>query len=228
MKIFRVLTLLALTCCFWAGCLFAQGMTVAYQVVIQPGSNLIANQLIYKENKLSQIMPEAPAGTLVYKWDVATQQFLPPSQFSPISGWSIEYIFELGEGFLVYSPATFTNMFIGQMWAGFDPNTGSFTPPIVLGPGIVLRSCVVPIENPEFSDIIGRAPMESEWIKWIDPATQTFYISVFRGGSWSAGFPTLLPGRAAFFGLIPEPTVAGFASLAFLIALIRKKAATKN
>jgi uncharacterized repeat protein (TIGR03803 family) len=91
----------------------------SYNITIQPGLNLIANQLDHGSNTLDEIMPDVPPGTVLYKFNNASQSYevaifdeldlmwmpfqpaLPSLTLSP------------GEGAFLLSPTSFTLTFTG-------------------------------------------------------------------------------------------------------------------
>jgi hypothetical protein len=182
-----------------------------------PGSHLFGNPLHHDSNALSLIMPTAPDGATVTLWDQRNEQFLPDSTYVAGSGWTINYVLDVGMGALLTTPMTFTNTFVGEVLQGPDTTPADFDPPLppVLGPGIHLLSSLAPMSDRTFEDMIGRSPTEGEFVRMLNSGTQLYTTSTFTGGAWDNGDPVLQIGQAAFFGLngrsmrpiwVPEPS----------------------
>src|SRR5439155_11125509 len=54
----------------FVGALTAIPATSSYQVQIQPGWNVIANQLSRGSNTIAEVLPAVPAGSEFYRWNV--------------------------------------------------------------------------------------------------------------------------------------------------------------
>jgi hypothetical protein len=172
-----------------------------YNLVLQTGDNLVANQLDNGTNTLNDLFAQSvPEGTTFTEWNASQLAWSAPSIYDTNSGWSINYALNYGQGGLLDAPATFTNTFVGSVWPGFNP-VGPFTPPLVTADGVLLLSSVIPIDDATFYDVIGRDPLNGENVTWLDPATQRYTTSVFEDGTWSNGDPLLDVGQSAFYGL---------------------------
>jgi hypothetical protein len=190
-------------------------------LVLQNGDNLIANQLSQGGNTLGELFPQgAPEGTTFTEWDPGQLAWLPSSIYDVDTGWSINYILGYGQGGLLGTPATFTNTFVGSVWPGFD-GVDLFVPPQVTNNGVLLLSCMIPINDATFYDVIGRNPVNGDNVTWLDTATQQYYTTTFENGAWNNGDPSLAIGQSALFGLgganaasavqpAPEPATAAF------------------
>jgi hypothetical protein len=165
-----------------------------------------------------------PQGATFTEWDPAAQHYLPVSVYDNTTGWSINYALTFGEGGLLNTPATFTNVFLGEIWPGFDPN-GPFVPPLVTGQGSFLLSCYIPIDNATFYDVVGRDPQNGESVTLLNASSQIQATTTFQNGVWDNGAPLLNIGEAAFFNLVsvPEPAAGCLVIVGlFLATLIRK------
>jgi hypothetical protein len=156
-----------------------------------------------------------PEGTTFTKWDASLVQFLPLSTYDTNSGWSINYGLTYGEGGELNTPTTFTNLYVGTVWPGYNGHD-PFNPPLVSGNGLMLLSCVIPIGSATFFDVVGRAPLDGESVTTLDPLSQLETTTTFDNGVWNNGDPSLNVGQAAFFGLgsssssvVPEPATCG-------------------
>src|SRR5262249_37043795 len=95
-----------------------------YNLSIQPGYNLIANQLSYSNNTLNAIFNSTtPIGSTFTRWDPVAQQFAPVSLYTG-SGWTINYGLNFGEGGILTSPIAWTNTFVGEVTHDFNVDTG--------------------------------------------------------------------------------------------------------
>jgi hypothetical protein len=96
-----------------------------YNLGIQPGYNLIANQLSLNNNTLNAIFnPTTPIGSTFTRWDSVAQQFAPLSTYTGAGGWTINYSLNFGEGGVLSSPVLWTNTFVGEVTHAFDADTG--------------------------------------------------------------------------------------------------------
>jgi len=193
------------------------------------GDNLIANQFDFSNDTLNAIFqPGLPEGATFTEWDPASQQYLPASSYDISNGWSINYTLSYGEGGLLNTPANFTNVFVGSVWSGLDP-LGPFIPPVVTNAGTLLLSCLIPITNATFYDVVGRDPQSGESVTILDALSQVSTTTTFDNGTWSNGDPLLNTGQAAFFNLnsdpdpAPEPAIGALVGVGLLcLATIRK------
>jgi hypothetical protein len=204
------------------------------------GDNFIANQLSDSNNTLNAIFSpgSVPEGATFTEWDPTTQQYLPDSAYDTVNGWSINYALTYGQGGLLDSPAAFENTFVGDVWPGFNPPNNPFVPPLVTNVGSLLLSCVIPITNADFYDVVGRDPQNGESVTLLDAETQTYTTTTFEDGAWNNGDPTLDIGESAMFDLepdvnaVPEPATYTMlvTGMAMLIAgrIATKKRATKS
>lgn len=91
---------------------------------------MINNPLNNTNNDLNTLIPTAPDGTSVFKWDVANQDLdaIVPT-FVTGSGWVPNGTINVGEGFFVASSEDFTNTFVGEVRQGNITNAlvGNFS-----------------------------------------------------------------------------------------------------
>lgn len=199
---------------------YSQNIVGYYNLLMRPGDNLIANQLDNSGgNTLTNLFQSGvPQGTTFTKWDANLVQFLPLSTYDSSSGWSINYDLTFGEGGKLTTSTTFTNVFFGTVGPSLNLSGSGplFFPPLISGSGLFLLSCVVPIGNASFFDVVGRAPEDGEYVKIWNSISQTESTTTFDSGFWDNGVPSLAVGQSAFFGLggispspVPEPSVYG-------------------
>lgn len=175
-----------------------------YNKPLFAGDNLIANQLSNSDDTLNTLFPAGIAeGSTFMKWNPVTLDFQPASVFSEQTGWSINYSLTYGEGGLFHTPMTFINTFVGGVWPWFEADDSPFSPPLVSGEGLFLLSCVVPLNSAAFDQVVGRSPMEGEWVTRLNASAQEWSTTTFRNEVWDNGEPLLGLGESAFFSLGP-------------------------
>lgn len=215
--------------------IYSQNIVGYINQTLYAGNNYMANQLDNSSDTLSSIFQAGviPAGTTFTEWDSSANQFLPTSVYDTTTGWSINYSLTYGQGGLLDTPTTFVNTFTGSVWPGFQGPNEPFVPPPV-GSGSLFLSCVIPIGDATFYDVVGRNPLNSESVTILDAATQTYTTTTFEDGVWSNGAPTLDVGEAAFFNLepvlmpIPEPATYGLMGVGFAMLLMGRRYFTSN
>jgi hypothetical protein len=103
---------------------YAACLTGYVNVPLTSGYTFTANpMMISPDNTLNSVTvyatPRVPSGTTVYLWDVTNQTWSPPSIFvDEVAGWSLNYDVPPGKGFVVYSPVSWTNTFLGEVFHG--------------------------------------------------------------------------------------------------------------
>jgi hypothetical protein len=220
-----------------------KGVVGYVNLTVYPGDNLIANHLNNPENSapnntLADILasPYAniiPDGTTFTKWDSAANAYMPLSIYSSITGWSINYSLNLGEGGLLNSPSQWTNTFVGE-FKSYSNITPEFGGPIWAPDypdGLHLIGCPEPIAGSVsnmFANVVGRAPADGEWVKVLNPATQTYITATYDAtlDVWDND-PNLPLGQSAWFNLgpvnVPEPSTLALVSLSFAAMFARRR-----
>ncbi len=212
---------------------FSQNIVGYINLELYAGNNWVGNPLASSDDTLATIFQAGvPEGTSFTEWNPATQLYLPSSVYDTTTGWSINYSWGYGQGGLVNAPVNFINTFVGTVWPGFDPTAGFFVPPLVMGSGAQLLTCMVPIEA-TFYDVTGRDPQNGDSVTTLDGPSQTSTTTVFENGLWSDGTPLLTVSQAAIFNTgynfdsnaipAPEPAVLELAGLGLLALSIRRK-----
>ena len=218
---------LSVTPAAWAQPVYSENIVGYYNRSISAGANLIANQLGTTNDTLNNVLTAGVLnGSTVTKWDPVANQFLPTSTYDAASAtWSINYSLTYGEGALLFSPAGATNFFVGEVDPALvdaeSPNGGlinfaNWQPSYASG--LYLLSCPVPIDDATFQEVVGRDPLNGEWVETLNEATQTYSITTFYTGTgWDNGDPALAIGQAAYFDLgpvlVPEPSTLALATL---------------
>ena len=236
MKIIQLVKILALPVVAGMVTSAANGQVYSQNIVgyinldLYQGTNFIANQLDNGEGNTldtlftaSSAFPSGsvPEGTMFTEINPTTGQFLPFSTYDTVNGWSINYALTYGEGAMLIAPMLFTNSFIGNVLLGnpgIDPTGQTFTPPLITGSGLMFLSCVDPIGNATFYDVVGRNPQNGESVTMLNPLTQVYSTTIFEDGAWNNGNPELAIGESALFYLepLPEPSVACLSALGFM------------
>ena len=185
---------------------------------------LIGNPLNSGSNTLNEVFPDTlnphiPDGTTISTWDAGMSRFQPPSTYHIGIGWDIDYLLPPGEGALLHATAPFVNMFVGSVL--YEPGTdvAPLTPP-ARSAGLYLLSSLSPRDSRTFEDIIGRPPLEGEYVMSLGVPSQTYVKTTFQNGDWNNGVPMLNIGQAAFFNLVPEPNSTVLVCLALATASV--------
>jgi len=205
-----------------------------YNTTLYAGENLIANQLgmvgAPSDNTLNNVLINGVAdGSTLTKWDPIGNAFLPISVYDGATkNWSINYSFTYGEGAVLDSPATAVNTFVGEVFPGFNIDTGVLNWQPNYAAGLHLISSPVPIALPMsqmFAFVTGRDPRDGEWARLLAPATQTYTTTVFDAlsGTWDNGDPVLGVGMAAWFNLVPEPSTWALAGLGAAVVMVARR-----
>jgi hypothetical protein len=231
------------------GDVFSNNIVGYINLLLRPGVNLIANQLLATpDNSLDSILNAGSSqgglanNTTFTMW--SSGAFLPMSVYNSTSdSWSINYQLNLGQGGYLTSPTLVTNTFVGSVGPYFD---GSSSNNVGWAPnypnGLQLVSNPTPIAGSlsfEFSNVTGRAPVAGEVVATFDALTQTYRKSYFDGTRWIdqiSGNPstaTLQVGQSAWFGLganyditipspVPEPGVMALVGLGVGLLFLRR------
>lgn len=221
-------------------------------LILHPGVNLIANQLLNTPNNSlnSTLNASTSFGALANNttftmWNNGA--FLPASVYNSFSDtWSINYQLNLGQGGYLTSPTQVTNTFVGNVGPYIDINTGNnvgWNPNYANG--LQLVSNPSPVSGDlgfEFANTIGRAPVAGEGIAILNSLTQTYDENFFDGTQWidqATGNPstaTLQVGQAAWYALganysmnlppIPEPGTLALVGLGAGLLFLRCRQST--
>jgi len=227
------------------GCLLAHPASANivgyYNLPIYAGDNLIANQLddggANTLNDLFNNSAAVPNGTTFTEWNPSANAYLPVSTYNAATtNWSINYAlntFVSGQGGLLHSPSPWTATIVGSLVAytnvlapssdlNWNPNYAN---------GLYLLGCPEPLSGAMdfmFPKIVGRLPQDGEWVKILNPATQTYTTTTFNSSTgWDNGDPSLGVGQAAWVDLgpvvVPEPTTLALAGLSGLGVLLFRR-----
>ena len=158
----------------------------SYDVVLQPGLNLIANHLDHGSNKLYEVLPEVPDGTTFFKWDNASHGPGPVQSFIAGGGWfdnstgnPSTVTFSPGEAAFINNPNStpFTITFTGT----------SHEPSIVevLDNSNLLGLSQQTASVGSYDSITGKSPAEGSQMIHYNPVTQSYQTNRFTGGAWT-------------------------------------------
>jgi hypothetical protein len=190
-----------------SGTLAAISTQSSYQVLLQPGWNVVANQLSRGSNTLAEVIPDVPTGSLFYRWDANIQGYS-SSVFSPAwGGWDSPTLsLSPGEGGFIRNPSSsnFTVTFVGET---VQPHLPLSLPPSQLA--LVARQIPAPAT---YEEITGMPPAEGvklyryDSVLQGDPTTiSNWQAYSFSQGVWIPGTPSVGVGEPVF---IQVPTNA--------------------
>jgi hypothetical protein len=172
-------------------------LAASYTVTVPGGGGFlpIANQLDNgMGNTLEQLFPVVPAGTQIYYWDCAAQDFSPTvPTYSTVTlpHWSPAGTLVPGEGAFIVNPSasTFTVTFSGTAVVPVLPS------PFSCGCGrySLLSSQTAALGT--WGTIVGGAPPEGALFMNWNYALQDFVTNTFTNCFWSGGPPTARVGE---------------------------------
>jgi hypothetical protein len=160
-------------------------------VVIPRGFSMIANPLKAADNKISALIPTAPAGTTIYKFNTTTGGYNSSSFDDLDNAWLPDPNITLspGDGAFINGVTQFTNTFVGEVM------TGSLTNAMTAGFQIV--SSQVPQEG-RVDTVLGFPPIPGAFIYQFNNATGGYVSAQFDDldNAWLPAVPTLKVGEA--------------------------------
>ena len=164
-----------------------------YTLNLLTGYNLIANQLNQGGNTLGEIMPAVPDGSVVYKYNNASNTWVAASYSAAQGAWSPATVtLNPGEGAFFQSPTNFTLTLTGT------PNVPALPVTIPAEASYLVSRQTNDVGN--YENIVGTYPPEYTTIYQWDPIQQQYVTNEFVFGSWVPGpaEPTLAIGEAAW------------------------------
>ena len=172
----------------------------SYALDINPGSNLIANQLDHGSNTLDLILTNVPDNSQLLKWDVAAQDF---TQIYTFVGSSSAWIpaggtLSPGEaGFLLNPDAAYSITFTGS------PHVPVLPVPLTRNALHYLSRQTADIGS--WDSITGLPPEEGALLLRWEVNLQDFQTNRFTGGQWQPTNPVVNIGEGVVIWLPPPP-----------------------
>ena len=168
-------------------------------LTVNPGLNLIVNQLIAESNDLGSFIPSVPDGTVVFRYDPQSQSYLDGVTFLNGLGWyaasgdsgdPVRSI-PLGEAFFLQIPGsnTTTVTFVGEvMLDSVNPIPGNYS----------LKGSVLPLAGALAADV-SFPPVDGDRVYQWDSLLQRFKTpaaySVTNANLWQPGEPQITVGE---------------------------------
>jgi hypothetical protein len=165
----------------------------------------IANQLYLGSNTLNEVLPIVPEGTVLLKYDAATQLFGSPDTFFAGVGWFDQdlnpstTILAPGQGAFIDLTESANLTFVGDV----RPPTGPL--PLVTN-GYNLVSARLP-RNARYEEITGLAPVEGATVDLWDASIAEYRTHFFFQGRWTDGAPVAEVGQSVFISFQPPLTI---------------------
>ena len=180
-----------------AGLTLYTPVTLSYNVDVQSGLNLIANQLDHGSNTLDEVLQSVPDGSVLYKYDNAGSRWSAAVYDAAGGSWAPGGItLSPGEGAFFQSPSNFVLAFTGHPHVPVLPVT-------IPSGGCYLLSRQTN-DVGDYTNIVGNTPANGADIYTWNAAAQSYTVAQFSGGSWgTAGStgPTVPVGAAAWISL---------------------------
>ena len=175
-----------------------QATSPSYTVNLQTGYNLIANQLDHGSNTLNDIMPVAPDGSVVYKYNNAGSNWLLAVYSANNGSWGPGAIsLNPGEGAFFQAPTNFTLVFRGTPHVPVLPVT------IPSGACYLLSRQTNDVAS--YNNIVGLTPTNgAKWFQW-NNAAGDYNVYAFGKGAWTPSVPAAAVGESVWI----SPSGAG-------------------
>lgn len=161
-----------------------------YELNINSGYDVIANQLDRGDNTLEEILPAVPDGTYLHKFDNAVGIYL-SAYYTTARGWDVPNLtLHPGEAAFIRSPSFFNHIFKGT----------ARTPVLPLPPCAGFRFLSCQSNSPGTYENIVGGPLDEGTTAyiWNGVSHDTF---VFTFGQWEPAAPTVPIGRAMWITL---------------------------
>lgn len=173
-----------------------EGEDFEYSVKLKIGNNHIANHVLVGENRLSDLIPDAPQSTQIFFFDPEKASFV--SDTFLLGKWLqlADRVVEPGQGFIVQTRLPITLTFKGILVQ--EPEIRS------LDAGIHVIGSVRPIPA-TFESLVGRAPKIGEKLHEGIPlgeSEENFESFEFTESGWRPRAPKLEVGQAAWVELL--------------------------
>jgi hypothetical protein len=160
-------------------------------VVIPRGFSMIANPLKAADSKISALIPTAPSGTTIYKFNATTGGYASSTFDDLDNAWLPDPNITLtpGEGAFINGAAAFTNTFVGEVLTGSLTNS--------MSAGFQIRSSQVPQEG-RVDTVLGFPPIAGAQIYQFNNATGGYVSATFDDldNAWLPAVPTVKVGES--------------------------------
>ncbi len=184
----------------------------SYPVHVQPGYNLIANQLDHGSNTLNEIMPVVPDGTVFYKYDNSNANWIASAFSASNSSWLNGGTIALnpGEGAFLQSSSAFILSFTGNPHVPVLPFAFTGNPHVPVLPIVNLVSRQTN-DIGLYENIVGTAPTNgAQMFKW-DSSNSVYTVYGFSN-IWSPSVPSAAVGESVWIapggGVPPAPPLS--------------------
>jgi hypothetical protein len=168
--------------------------TFSYTINVQAGTNLIANQLNKGGNTLKEIMPVAPDGTLVSKYDNASGTWASSTYSAALGTWiPSSIVLRPGEGAQLVSPIGTNLVFSGTA------NVPVLPLAIPAGQAWLVSRQTNDVGT--YENIVGASPAPGAVVyKW-NPVSGSYTLYTYTASGWSGGAePTVAVGESVWIG----------------------------
>ena len=182
-----------------------------YNVTLVRGWNLLANQLIQGNFNANHVLPLGPPdGSLLYRFDPATQNYYDAGTYIaglgwyPLSGNTNDSVLNLlpGESFFIWTPETWIATFVGGVAQGtlINPLPANYS----------LKSSMVP-QPGLLTTVLGFPPYPGDlvWRRIAPAPTFSAYAYDDVGMQWTPSEPNLSVGEGFFLYRAPAQATPG-------------------
>jgi hypothetical protein len=187
---------------------YSQNAVGFYTLNLEPGFNLIANQLNHGDNNINTIIPPEstlPNGSSLLTWDTTGQQFNPADAYFAGAGWfqgitPSTTVLQSGQGAFLEVGEAASVVLVG------DVPRGTLTQDLV--PNFQIVSQLTPQELG--FEASGFPAFNGDSILFWDPVAQGYLpaVTYFEGLGWFSGLtpvdPTPMIGEAVFYQRSPN------------------------
>jgi hypothetical protein len=172
---------------------------VSYTVVLQPGYNLIANNLKQTNFNVNTVIPTAPEGAELFKWDNIHGAFGGMDTFDSLSGGWVNEFWELSTNTLATGEiAMMSNPNISGYPITFTGRPNEPVLPMPLQTSHIYGYGMQTASQGTYDSITGRLPAEgSQLMKW-DLNIQDYTFYTYHAGVWGPANPTVAIGEGVF------------------------------
>ncbi len=168
--------------------------TLSYNVSLQAGTNLIANQLDQGGDTLYEIMPVVPDGTVVSKYDNASGIWSTATYNAILGAWNpSSIVLRPGEGAEMISPTNFSLTFTGT---AHGPSL-----PLDIPSGQAWLVSRQTNDLGTYENIVGTSPAPGAVIYQWTPTNSNYTLNTYTANGWSGGVePTAAVGESLWIG----------------------------